>query len=610
MYILGISSYFHDAAAALLKDGELVAAAEEERFSRIKHDYSFPKRAIQFCLQQAGITGQELDFVVFYEKPLLKYERIIMSILQTFPFSLNVFSEAMISWFNEKIWIKTQILTHLNIPKEKLLFVEHHMSHAASALYCSPFEEAAILTVDGVGEWATATIGKGTSYWEEPANLSGNGHTQSSASRRNAIELHQEIKFPHSIGLLYSAFTAFLGFQVNEGEYKVMGMAPYGRPTRVEDVYKLVEVDKDGGFRLNMDFFSFHHSTKKTFNEKFLKLWGEPRVHESDFYTPTTHKKKDHPRWDEATAQRNQHYADIAASIQEVTEEILLKMANYAYQETGLKKLCMAGGVALNSVANGRILRETPFEEVFIQPAAGDSGGALGAALYVYHVLLGQPRKFVMEHAYWGQSYSAEEVVSAIQGTGQVFEKIDENERLAERIVDDLLEGKVIALFQDKFELGLRALGSRSILADPRRAEMKEIVNDRIKFREPFRPFAPVVLEERAPDFYKDLDEPKRHYPLRYMLMVYHTKDGLGECIQAVTHEGGTGRLQTVRREWNPLYYRIVELFGQATGIPVLLNTSFNLRGEPIVNTPANALNTFNKSGIETLYMDNYIVRK
>src|SRR5919106_1518481 len=323
MYILGLSCYYHDAAAALLQDGVLVAAAEEERFTRIKHDYGFPSQAIDFCLRQAGLTSRDLDYVVFYEKPL-----------------------------------------------QKLLFTEHHLSHAASAFFCSPYDEAAILTIDGVGEWTTTTVGKATADWD------GRG--------KNHIELFNELKFPHSLGLLYSAFTAFLGFQVNEGEYKVMGMAPYGKPTRVDDVYKLVEMGNDASFRLNMDYFSFHHSTSRTFNNKFVKLFGAPRAHESVFYTPTTHPKKDHPNWDTKTAETNQYYADISASIQTVTEEMLLKMARYAYERTGLKRLCMAGGVALNSVANGRILRETPFEEVWIQPAAGDSGGALGAALYVY----------------------------------------------------------------------------------------------------------------------------------------------------------------------------------------------------------------------------------
>jgi carbamoyltransferase len=596
MYILGISCYYHDSAAALLHDGMLVAAAEEERFSRKKHDYAFPQHAIEFCLRYAGITGKDLDFVVFYEKPLLKFERILMTTLQTFPHSWGVFRESMIAWFNEKLWIKGQILTELDVPQEKLLFVEHHLSHAASAFFCSPYDEAAILTVDGVGEWTTATLGKATADWN------GKG--------KNNIELFNEIRFPHSLGLLYSAFTAFLGFKVNSGEYKVMGMAPYGRPNRVEDVYRLVEVGDDGGFRLNMDYFSFHHSTSRTFNGKFTGLFGEPRVHESDFYTPTTHPKKDHPQWDESTAQRNQHYADIAASIQYVTEETLLKMANYAYRRTGMKNLCMAGGVALNSVANGRILRETPFEHVFIQPAAGDSGGALGAALYVYHALLGQPRKFVMEHAYWGESFQPAEVRAVIEATGRPYQRVEDPKRLAEMMVADMIAGKVISLFQNRFEWGPRALGNRSILADPRHGEMKEIVNARIKFREPFRPFAPVILEESADDFYADLDDPSFHYPLRYMLMVYHTKDGCAEKIQAVTHEGGTGRIQTVREETNPLYYQTIKLFGEATGVPVLLNTSFNLRGEPIVTTPANALSTFAKSDIDTLYIDGFVVRK
>jgi carbamoyltransferase len=595
MNILGISCHYHDAAAALLQDGMLVAAAEEERFTRIKHDYSFPSQSIEFCLRQAGITAADLDYVVFYEKPLQKFERILQTTLQTFPQSWGVFRESMITWFNDKLWIKGEILTKLNIPNEKLLFVEHHLSHAASAVFCSPFDEAAVLTIDGVGEWTTATIGKATADWD------GKG--------QNKIELFGEVKFPHSLGLLYSAFTAFLGFQVNEGEYKVMGMAPYGQPTRVDDVYKLFEVGGDGSFRLNMEYFSFHHSTSKTFNGNFTNLFGEPRVHESDFYTATTHPKKDHPQWNDATAKTNQHYADIAASIQKVTEETMLKMANYAYQRTGLKKLCMAGGVALNSVANGRILRETPFEDIYIQPAAGDSGGAVGAALYVYHVLLGKPRKFIMEHAYWGQAFSAQETKSAIEATGRPYQQVEDLDRRAEMMVDDMLAGKVIGLFQGRFEWGPRALGNRSILADPRRAEMKSIVNARIKFREPFRPFAPVILEERVNDYYAGLENLAQNYPLRYMLMVCHTKDGCGDKIQAVTHEG-TGRVQTVRPETNQLYYKAIKQFDQATGVPVLLNTSFNLRGEPIVTTPANALNTFGNSDIDTLYVNDFVVRK
>lgn len=596
MYILGISCYYHDSAAALLEDGMLVAAAEEERFTRKKHDYGFPAQAIDFCLKQAGIQSEDLDYVVFYEKPLLKFERIMLNNLQMFPQSYPVFRESMIAWFNEKLWVKGKILTYLNIPDQKLLFVEHHLSHAASAFFCSPYKDAAILTIDGVGEWTTAAVGDATADWD--------------GSGENKINLFNEVKYPHSLGLLYSAFTAFLGFQVNEGEYKVMGMAPYGEPTRVDDVYKLINVGSDGSFRLNMDYFNFHHSTSQTFSRKFVDLFGEPRVHETDFYTPTTHPKKDHPHWDEAAARRNQHYANLAASIQYVTEETMLKMAEYAYQRTGSKNLCMAGGVALNSVANGRILRETPFENVFIQPAAGDSGGALGAALYAYHVLLGKPRKFVMEHAYWGQSYSPDDVKASILAAGRTYEYVEDTDRLAELMVEDMISGKVVSLFQGRFEWGPRALGNRSILADPRRAEMKEIVNARIKFREPFRPFAPVILEERASEYYVGLDDPSCHYPYRYMLMVCQTRDGCGEKIQAVTHQGGTGRIQTVRPETNELYYKAIDLFDEATGVPVLLNTSFNLRGEPIVTTPANALNTFGKSDIDTLYMDGFVVRK
>jgi carbamoyltransferase len=590
MYILGISCYYHDAAAALIKDGMLVAAAEEERFTRKKHDFGFPHHAIDFCLRQAGITGQDLDYVVFHEKPLLKFERILLTCLGTFPRSWNVFRESMIVWLNEKLWIKSQILDKLDIPAKKLLFAEHHLSHAASAFFCSPYEEAAILTVDGVGEWTTATIGQGTADWDGAGS--------------NTIELFNEMKFPHSLGLLYSAFTAYLGFRVNNGEYKVMGMAPYGEPRYLDQVYQLIEVADDGSFRLNMDYFSFHVSTQRTYNGRFIDLFGSPRAPESDFFTPKTH-----PGRDSAQARQNQRYADIAASIQRVTEEVLLRMANYAYERTGMKKLCMAGGVALNSVANGRIIRETPFEDVFIQPAAGDSGGSLGAALYAYHVLLGQRRRFVLEHAYWGAGYSTDEIRATLDRRDVGYEWIDNDERLTDLVVDALEQGKVVGWSQGRFEWGPRALGNRSILADPRRAEMKEIVNRKVKFREPFRPFAPVVLEERAGEYF-DLPQPDRHYPARYMLLVAPIPADKHDIIPAVVHVNGSGRLQTIRREWNPRYYRVVEKFGEATGVPLLLNTSFNLRGEPIVNTPEDALNSFANSGIDLLVMDHFVVEK
>jgi carbamoyltransferase len=405
---------------------------------------------------------------------------------------------------------------------------------------------------------------------------------------------------------LYSAFTAFLGFEVNEGEYKVMGMAPYGEPGYQEEVYQLVELFGDGSFKLNMDYFSYHYSTTRTFNGKFTKLFGEPRNPKSEFVTRLTHADiSGH----EAEAERNQYYADVAASIQRVTEDILLKMVNHLYKETGLKNLCFAGGVALNSVANGRILRETPFEDLFIHPAPGDSGGAVGAAFYVWNVLLNKPRSFILENAYLGQDFGEEDIKAFLERNGIPYQLYEDDEILFDRLVDCLMKGKVIGWFQGRFEWGPRALGNRSILADPRRGDMKDIVNSKIKFREPFRPFAPVILEDRVDRFFDGLSDFKHHYPARYMLLVLPWKGDAGKLIPAVNHLG-TGRLQTVRREWNPRYYRLVEKFGQATGVPVLMNTSFNLRGEPIVGSPANAWNTFSKSGIDILVLGRYLIRK
>jgi carbamoyltransferase len=591
MFILGISCFYHDSAAALLQDGMLVAAAEEERFSRIKHDYGFPAQAIAFCLQQAGIRGEELDYVVFYEKPLVKFERILMSTLGSFPRSWRTFGEAMIAWMGDKLWMKSLLAEQIGIPADRILFVEHHLSHAASAFLATPYDEAAILTLDGVGEWTTTTMGYGRASWDDGAN---------------EIVLTHEQRFPHSLGLLYSAFTAFLGFRVNNGEYKVMGMSPYGEPRFMDKIDKLFKVNSDGSFWLDMDYFSYHYSAEQTFSQKFIGLFGQPRVHESEFFTPKTNPEiaPNSPK-----AKENQYYADIAASIQRVTEETILKMARALHQQTGSKRLCMAGGVALNSKANGRILAETPFEELFIQPAAGDSGGALGAALYVYHVLLGQPRRWVQEHNYWGAAYDEDEIMAAIRYAGFPYERIDDDEQIVTRAVDDILAGKVVSWYQGRFEWGPRALGNRSILADPRRPDMKDIVNSKIKFREPFRPFAPVILEEETARFFPCLTDQEQQYPPRFMLVVCPWDKALGQQVPAVNHLG-TGRLQTIRREWNPRYYRAVELFGQATGAPVLLNTSFNLRGEPIVTTPSNALNTFGNSGIDTLIMENYRITK
>ena len=595
MYILGVSCFYHDSAATILKDGMLVAAAEEERFTRKKHDNGFPRNAIRFCLDTAGITSRDLDYVVFYEKPFVKFERILLTSLGTFPRSWRVFGEAMINYFDEKLWIKNVLMREVNVPAEKILFTDHHVSHASSALFASPFDEAAIVTMDGVGEWTTASIGRGTAQWGDAVE--------------NRIELWDELRFPHSLGLLYSAFTAYLGFRVNNGEYKVMGMAPYGEPKYLDEVHQVVRVAEDGSIEMNMDYFSYHHSMTDTFNHKFVDLFGLPRQPESEFFTLVTYPNKDHPQWDDRTAEQNQRYADIAASIQRATEEIILKMVNTAHKKTGLDKLVMAGGVALNSVANGRVMRESPFKEVWIQPAAGDSGGALGAALYAYHVILGQPREFVQEHNYWGAEYSEAQMVEAIEARGFPYKRFDDVEVRLDRALDTILQGEVIGWFQGRFEWGPRALGNRSILADPRRGEMKDIVNTKIKFREPFRPFAPVILEERAPEYFatEGLD---RQYPPRFMLMVSPYKGDKGDKVQAVCHAGGTGRMQTVRKEWNPAYYRIIEKFEQATGVPVLLNTSYNLRGEPIVNSPADALKTFANSGIDQLVMGPFLVSK
>ncbi len=593
MYILGISCFYHDSAAALLHDGMVAAAAMEERFSRKKNDNGFPAQAIEFCLASAGIQAQDLDYVVFYEKPMIKFERILKTHLASFPRSWRSFGEAMITWLGDKLWVKSTIQAKVGVDANKILFVDHHMAHAASAFYASPFEEAAILTVDGVGEWTTMTKGVGRSSWD--------------GSRPNEIVLSGEHRFPHSLGLLYSAFTAFLGFRVNSGEYKVMGMSPYGEPRYLDKIAKLFQVEDDGSFRVNLDYFSYHYSHEHTYNDKFVELFGKPRVHESDFFTPKTNPEVDP---NSAKAKENQHYADIAASIQEVTKQTMMKLLRSLHQETGLSRLCMAGGVALNSKVNGDILAETPFKEMYIQPAAGDDGGALGAALYVYHTLLGRPRQFVMDHCYWGTEYGPAETQATLQRRGVKYELIEDESRLLDRVVDDILDGKVIALHQGRFEWGPRALGNRSIMADPRRAEMKEVVNTKIKFREPFRPFAPVILEEAAQDyFHLPVSDPERDFPSRFMLQVLNYREETGVNVPAVNHQG-TGRPQTIRESWNPRYYGLVQRFCQATGIPVLMNTSFNLRGEPIVNTPDNALNTFYNSDIDTLVLGDYLVRK
>jgi len=591
MYILGISCFYHDSAAALICGGKLIAAAEEERFSRIKHDFSFPQRSITYCLEEAKITAKDLEYVVFYEKPFRKLDRILMTSFQNFPRSWRMFGEAMIEWFGDKLWMKNIIQKRIGLEPDKILFADHHLSHASSAFYCSPFEEAAVLTLDGVGEWTTAATGR---------------------AKGNDIELLDEIRFPHSLGLLYSAFTAFLGFHVNEGEYKVMGMAPYGQPKYTDIITdKLVHIAEDGSFWINMKYFAYHYSDKRAYNSKFTDLFGAPRDPKMHFFTsqsrfPSYFGEK--PVDFNKQCRLNEHYADIAASIQKITEEIILKLAVNLHRKTGLKKLCMAGGCALNSMANGRILNETPFEDLFIQPAAGDSGGALGAALHVYHALLGKPRTFILEHVYYGKKYPESDITSFLDGQNIRYEYFSDDNKLIDRVVDDLVDQKVIGWYQGRFEWGPRALGNRSILADPRSEIMKDKVNMKIKFREPFRPFAPVILEQNTDDFFVGRNT-ARQYPSRFMLFVLPLKEEKRDKVKAVNHLG-TGRLQTIRQEWNSRYYNIVERFGQATGVPVLLNTSFNLKGEPIVATPADAFSTFIKSGLDVLVLENYMVRK
>lgn len=592
MNVLGISCYFHDAAAALLSDGKLVAAAEEERFTRVKHDYAFPRRAIDFCLAKAGIRAEELDQVVFFEKPFVKFERLLLTSMQTFPRSRRVFKDAMIAWLGDKLWIKQLLQKTLRVEPEKIFFAEHHLSHAASAFYCSPFEEAAILTVDGVGEWTTASLGVG---------------------RGTEIRLLKEIRFPHSLGLLYSAFTAFLGFEVNEGEYKVMGMAPFGSPRYVDQVRKLVRIDADGSFELDLDYFSFHYSPDRTFSHKFEALFGEPRDPQALFFTrsigwPAYFGAK--PGNYEALARSNERYADVAASIQAVTEDALLRMATEAHRETGLRRLCMAGGVALNSVANGRIMRETPFDEIFIQPSAGDGGAALGAALFGYHGILGKPRRFVLEHAYWGEEHGPGDVEAFLRGAGVPYRRMENDDELIATVAGRLLQGNVVGWSQGRFEWGPRALGNRSILADPRRREMKDIVNTKIKFREPFRPFAPAVLQERACRYFDVAAKGASSHAARFMLSVCKVKAEQQPRLEAITHVDGSARLQTVRAEDNPRFYRLIDAFGAASGVPVLLNTSFNLRGEPIVNTPAEAFRTFARSGMDLLVLGDCLIDK
>ena len=590
MKILGISCYYHDAAAALIEDGKLIAAAEEERFSRVKHDFSFPKNAIDFCLKRSGISGKDLDYVVFFEKPFMKFERLMKTTFWGFPSTYWLFAQSMRTWMFDKVWIKSEIQSYLEIPSSKVMFSEHHISHAASAYFCSPFEESAIVTFDGVGEWSTTTVGVG---------------------RKNDLKLTNETHFPHSIGLLYSSFTSFLGFEVNEGEYKVMGMAPYGRPIYTDKVWQVVTQYDDGSIWLDPSYFSFHKSTSRSYTKKFRKLFGSPRDPETQFFTKSTGfpsyfgtKPLNYSHLEE----ENQFYADIAASIQTVTEEIILNLVRAVHDQTKIPNLCLAGGVALNSVANGRIINETPFEDLYIQPAAGDGGGALGAALHFWHTGLNQRKRVVMDHVYWGADFDDNHIASALTASGFSAKQYTNDDELAQAAAERIASGKVIGWFQGRAEWGPRALGNRSILADPRKSEMKDIVNTKIKFREPFRPFAPSVLHNHTDEFFK-ISTKTSGYLERFMLSVVPVREKHGDLIPAVNHMG-TARIQTVYESTNSKYSALISKFYEITGIPMVLNTSFNVRGEPVVNSPEDSLNTFKNSGLDSLVIGRYIIDK
>jgi carbamoyltransferase len=586
-YILGLSAYYHDSAAALLRDGEIVAAGHEERFSRKKGDERFPRLAVEYCLREAGITLAEVDHVGFYDKPLLKFDRILETYLSVAPKGFRSFLMAGPLWVKEKLFTDRELRAALGGYEGSLLYAEHHESHAASAFYPSPFEEAAILTMDGVGEWATATIGVG-----KGANL----------------EILRELKWPDSLGLLYSAITYYTGFKVNSGEYKVMGLAPYGEPRYVDLIYKhLIDLHEDGSFTMNQKYFGYLSGltmTSEPFNELF---GGPPRVPESKL---------------------TQKEMDLARSVQVVTEEIMLRMARSAHRETGMENLCLAGGVALNCVGNGRLLREGPFKRLWIQPASGDAGGALGVASLIHHRYLSRPRRVTpgkdsMKGAYLGPSYSTEEIERFLESKGASYVRLD-RDTLLRRVAENLAEEKIVGWFNGRLEFGPRSLGSRSILGDPRSPRMQSQMNLKIKFREGFRPFAPSVLKEYASEYFElDCESP-------YMLLVAPVKkerqlpmpagseklwgieqlNMLRSDIPAITHIDYSARIQTVSRETNPDYYDLIDTFRELTGCAVVVNTSFNVRGEPIVCSPEDAYRCFMRTHIDSLVLGPFLLEK
>ena len=590
--ILGISAYYHDSAACLIVDGEIIAAAQEERFTRIKHDSSYPYNAINFILKYSRLKLNEIDKIVFYEKPFLKFERLLETYLSIAPRGFTSFAKSIPVWLNEKLFQKNNLIKSLKSHdknykyKKNIFFTEHHMSHAASAFYPSPFEEAIILTADGVGEWATTTISHGVG---------------------NQVEILEEIHFPHSLGLLYSAFTYYTGFKVNGGEYKLMGLAPYGEPIYVEKILeKIVDVKDDGSFNLNQDYFNYLSGLTMT-SKKFDELFG-------------------HPRRDPKKTELNKFYMDIAASIQAVTEKIILRLTKNIKKKYGIRNLCLAGGVALNCVANGKILEEKIFDNIWVQPAAGDAGGSLGAALALWFnemkSIRNVEKKDSMKLSYLGPEYSDEEVQKILKDIGANF-KIYDNSDLLDKTVDEIKNGKAVGWFQGRMEFGPRALGSRSILGDPRSGDMQKNLNLKVKFRESFRPFAPSVLEEHVSEWF----ELETKSP--YMLLVSKVKknklkniqselkkaEGLKKLdiiksdIPAVTHVDYSARVQTVNKN-NGIYYDLIKKFKEKTDCPVIINTSFNVRGEPIVNTPIDAYKCFMATNLDCLVIQNCFLRK
>jgi carbamoyltransferase len=585
--ILGLSAYYHDSAACLLRDGVIVAAAQEERFTRKKHDAGFPRHAVAYCLQEGGLTPADLDYVAFYDKPLLKFERLLESYLGVVPRGLGSFLAAMPVWIKEKLFTGDAIRRALAGFSGPLLFGEHHESHAASAFYPSPFAEAAVLTIDGVGEWATSSYGVG---------------------RGRSLDLLAELRYPHSLGMLYSAFTYFTGFKVNSGEYKLMGLAPYGEPRYAEVILReVVRLRDDGSFKLDMRYFDYLRGLRMT-SAAFDRLFGGP------------------PRRPESPI--TQREMDLAASVQVVTEEIMLRMARHVHRATGMENLCLAGGVALNCVGNGRILREGPFARVWIQPAAGDAGGALGVALTVHHRVLGHERTApatgdAMRGSYLGPAFGDDEIAAVLDAAGAVYERLPEAE-LLERTARALAAERVVGWFQGRMEFGPRALGARSILGDPRSTTMQSVMNLKIKYRESFRPFAPSVLRERVAEWFElDVDSP-------YMLLVAPVRGerrlaltdeerrlaGLAKLkaarsvLPAVTHVDYSARVQTVHAETNPLYHALLGRFEALTGCPVLVNTSFNVRGEPIVCTPVDAYRCFMRTEMDHLAIGSFLLDK